>query len=118
MFLPDVAHVRGPFEDDAISSDAGIFEGLAAFGLELFKLGLEVVHLEIIQAREQCLHIVAPQVGHEHAERGNVSRRVRNNDLADGKLFPYCSGVELSATATGGQGKIAIIAPTLERQTT
>ena len=40
VFLTDVAHIRGPFENDAVGRDAGAFEGLTAFSFEFLELRL------------------------------------------------------------------------------
>ena len=115
VFLTDVAHIRGPFENDAVGRDAGAFEGLTAFSFEFLELRLQLVHFEIVQAREKCLYIIAPKIGHQHAERGKMSRSVRDDDLANRKLLGDRGRVERSAAAIRDEGEVARIQASLQR---
>ena len=75
-------------------------------------------HLQVVHAFEKRLHVVAPQIGHQHAKRGEMARRARNNYFPDRQFFRHRRGVQRSAAAVGNQRKIARVEAALERHVT
>ena len=89
-----------------------------SFGFEFFELIFQLEHFQIVHALEQSLHVVAAQIGHQHAERREMAGRVRNNNFPDRQFLRHRRGVQRPAAAVGDQRKVARIEAALEGHVT
>ena len=111
VFLTDIAHIHRAMDQDLLRRHRSGRNGLATLLLEICENGIERLEGGRLQIGEPGSDEIVAQVGKQHAERGEMTGRSRNNDAADADLARDRRGMERAGPAIGDQHEIARIEP-------